>query len=450
MSTVFEEYKSKLVSADEAVKVIKSGDLVHYGEFMNASQLLDEALAKRKDELKDVIIRAVSCLFPPKTILSDPEGEHFTFHEGFFSPVGRYLADNNLCFHDPLTYSEVVEYFTKGYTPVNVAMCTVGPMDKHGYFNIGPSNSGNYAFTSLAGKVIIEVNQKMPICLGGNRESIHISAIDYIVEGENQPLLAVPEAVANDAEKKIAQMLLEEIEDGACLQLGIGGMPNTVGKLIAQSDLKDIGIHTEMLCDSMMEMFEAGRITGKRKKIDAGKMVYTFAMGSSKLYDWLDRNPACASYPCDYTNEPNIIRLNDNVVSINNCLEVDLFAQVASESSGPRQISGTGGQLDFVIGGYKSKGGKSFLCMTSTTILKNGELESRIKPTITPGGIVTIHRSLVNTLVTEYGMVRIKGLSTWQRAEALISIAHPQFRDDLVKEAQAMKIWRKSNKINEL
>jgi len=257
----------------------------------------------------------------------------------------------------------------------------------------------------------------------------------------------LPEIEASEAEIAIAKLVTAQIEDGACLQLGIGGMPNTIGKLIADSDLKDLGVHTEMLNDAMVDMFEAGRITGKRKNIDHRKMVYTFAMGSNKLYEFLDDNPACASYPCDYTNDVNIISLNDKVVTVNSCVEADLFGQINSESMGTRQISGTGGQLDFLMAGYKSKGGKSFLCMTSTKENKKGELQSRIQPTISPGGSVSIHRGLVNYLATEYGIVKLKGLSSWQRAEALISIAHPMFRDDLVKSAQEMGIWRKSNKI---
>jgi len=448
VKTYLEEYKSKLITVDDAAKMVKSDQLVHYGEFAMTSPYFDEALAKRTEELTNVTVRTCSCLFPPQIILADPEGKHFALHDSFFSPVTRYLADHNFAvYYLPTIYSEIIDYYKSGTISVDLSVIRVGPMDKHGYFNYGPSNSGTSDVASLSKILIVEINDKAPRCLGGKMESIHISDVDFIIEGPNTPLVQLPEVTANEAEIAIANLVMAQIEDGACLQLGIGGMPNTIGKLIADSDLKDLGVHTEMLNDSMVDMFEAGRITGKRKNIDQRKMVYTFAMGSNRLYEFLDNNPACASYPCDYTNDANIISLNDKVVTVNSCVEADLFGQINSESMGTRQISGTGGQLDFLMAGYKSKGGKSFLCMTSTKANKKGELQSRIQPTISPGSSVSIHRGLVNYLVTEYGIVKLKGLSTWQRAEAMISIAHPQFRDNLVKSAQETGIWRKSNRI---
>jgi acyl-CoA hydrolase len=283
--------------------------------------------------------------------------------------------------------------------------------------------------------------------LGGNRESIHISEVDYIVEGDNRPLIELPELPVSDIDEKIAAIVLDEIEDGACLQLGIGAMPNAVGAMIAKSDIKDLGVHTEMLVDSFVDMYEAGRITGRRKQLDKCKIVYTFALGTNKLYNFLDRNPACAIFPVDYTNDPYIIGQNEKVIGINNAIEVDLYGQVASESSGIRHISGTGGQLDFIIGAYYSKGGKGLICLTSTFTDKDGSLKSRITPVLTPGTIVTVPRSINFYVVTEYGIAMLKGKSTWQRAEALINIAHPDLRDELIKEADRMNIWVRSNKI---
>jgi len=442
-----QEYQSKLRSADDAVKIVKSGDVVHYSEFAMASHILDEALAKRKDELFDVTIRVVSNYFPPQTILCDPEKEHFVLHDSHLSGATRKLADKDMGYHLPISYSECGAYYDRGQIPVDVALLRVAPMDKHGFFNLGTSNSVAPNVLAVAKKVVLEVNENIPRCLGGSKEAVHISEVDYIVEGDNRPLVEVPPAPVSDADRMIAMLIMKEIEDGACLQLGIGGMPNTIGSLIAESDLKDLGIHTEMLCDSMVDMCEAGRVNGKRKNIDYGKMVYTFAMGRQRLYDFLDDNPYCASYPADYTNDPYVISQNDNVISINNALEIDLYGQICSESSGTRQISGTGGQFDFHYGAYRSKGGKGFLCMSSTAT-QNGEMVSRVKPIITPGGIITMPRSLVFYIVTEYGMTRmIKGLSNWQRAEEIINVAHPQFRDDLIKEAQDNRIWRRSNKI---
>jgi acyl-CoA hydrolase len=253
--------------------------------------------------------------------------------------------------------------------------------------------------------------------------------------------MEVPPAKPSDTDYQIAEHIMKEIEDGSCLQLGIGGLPNVIGKLIAESDLRDLGIHTEMLVDSMVDLYEAGKVTGNFKTIDRFKMVYTFAMGTKKLYDFLDNNPACASYPVNYTNDPRAIAINSRVVGINNAIEIDLFSQVCSESSGTRQITGTGGQLDFIFGAFNSKGGKGIIALSSTFKDKDGTLKSRIVPTLTPGAIVTVPRSITQYVATEFGIVQLKGKSTWDRAKALISIAHPDFRDELTRQAKDMKIW---------
>ena len=223
-------------------------------------------------------------------------------------------------------------------------------------------------------------------------------------------------------------------------------MPNAVGSLIAKSDLKDLGVHTEMYVDAFVDISNAGKITGARKAIDKGRQVYAFAAGTKKLYDFLNRNPECMSAPVEYTNDIRSISALDNFMSINNAVDLDLFGQINSESAGTKPISGAGGQLDFVLGAYLSRGGKSFICCSSTFKTKDGTLKSRIVPTLTPGSIVTDTRANVHYLVTEYGMVNLKGLSSWQRAEAIISIAHPQFRDELIASAEKMNIWKRSNK----
>jgi acyl-CoA hydrolase len=244
----------------------------------------------------------------------------------------------------------------------------------------------------------------------------------------------------------IADHVLSELMDGACIQLGIGGMPNALGKMIADSDLKDLGIHTEMLVDGFVDMVEAGRVTGLKKNIDKGRMAYSFAAGSQKLYDFMHDNPSIAAYPVDYTNNPFIAAQIDGLISINSAVEIDLAGQVCSETAGPKIISGSGGQLDFVEGAYNSKGGKSFICLPSTFTDKAGTLHSRIKGMMTLGSVITDTRAGVQYVVTEYGKVNLKGMSSWQRAEALISIAHPDFREELIAEARELKIWRKKNK----
>ncbi|MGE5417676.1 MAG: acetyl-CoA hydrolase/transferase family protein [Acidobacteriota bacterium] len=442
-----EEYQSKLRTADEAVKIVKSGDWVEYGEFVMQAKECDAALAKRKEELRDVKIRGVCMTMVPEVIKADPERRHFLFNDWHYSGISRVLGSNNLCNYIPLTYHEGPELVER-YVDIDVAFILATPMDSNGFFNLGCSNSVTPSVIDKAKRIVVEVNTSVPVCLGGNRESIHISKVDYIVESTTNPqLFQLPELPVNDVDRKVAENIMEEMEDGACIQLGIGALPNAVGALIAKSGLKDLGVHTEMLVDSYVDMYESGRITGTRKNIDKGKMVYTFAMGSQKLYDFLDNNPVCAINPVSYTNDPYIISRNDKVFGINNALEIDLFGQVASESTGPRHISGTGGQLDFIHASFKSHGGKGFICMSSTKNLKDGSTCTRIKPGLSPGTIVTVPRSLVYYVATEYGVVNLKGLTTWQRAEALISIAHPSFRDELIKAASDMKIWVRSSKL---
>jgi butyryl-CoA:acetate CoA-transferase len=438
------EYQKKLVTAEEAVKVIKSGDWVDYGTFQNQVVLLDMALSGRKEELRDVKIRSACRVSgPPAAAMADPSNEHFTFNSGHYSPIDRKVGDFGMCYYYPLLFREVPSYFQ--YAGVDVAMVTVTPQNKHGYFNCGPTNVYSKQVCDMAKFVILEVNPNIPWVMGGNQECIHISEVDYVVEAD-WPLMQLPEIPVKYEDEKIAGLILNEIEDGSCIQLGIGALPNALGKLIAKSDLKDLGVHSEMMCDAFLEMWESGRVTGMQKNIDKGKMVFTFALGSYRLYEFLDQNPGVASYPVDYVNYPHMIAANDKVISINNALEVDLFGQVAAESSGPRHISGTGGQVDFVEGAYMSKGGKSFIALSSTYTDKEGNLHSRISPTLSPGTIVTTTRSTVMHIATEFGIACMKAKSTWERAEALIALAHPKFREDLIREAENMKIWRRCNK----
>jgi acyl-CoA hydrolase len=255
--------------------------------------------------------------------------------------------------------------------------------------------------------------------------------------------MPIPRAQASEGEKKIASYIIPEIHDGCCLQLGIGGIPNMVGSMIAESDVTDLGVQSEMMCDAFMDLDLKGKINGKYKYSDKTKMIYTFSMGTAELYEFLNRNPACAAYMVDYTNTPENVARNDNMISINNTLQVDLWGQVCSESQGRKHISGSGGQADFVMGATKSKGGKSFLCLCSTRMIGDQRI-SRIVPDVQ--GIVSVPRAGVQYVVTEYGIVNLKGKSTWEIAEAIISIAHPDFRDGLIKAAEERGIWLKRNK----
>jgi len=441
-----DEYKQKLVTADEAVKVVQSGDWVEYAFGVACANEVDAALARRKDELKDVKIRCDIGPYPHYTLEADPTGEHFIWNSWHVAGHDKKYINSHQLFYIPMKFHECPVMTKNNCAPARVFVAQVSPMDKHGYFSWGAGSPSSMAALEVAEYVILEVNENMPRVLGGGQEGVHISQVNYIVESSNPPIPTIPDVTPSETEEKIAGYIIDRLYDGCCLQLGIGGIPNAVGTMVAQSDLKDLGVHTEMYVDAYLKMTKAGKITGKYKNIDKYKQVFSFAMGSKELYDFIDDNPGVAAYSVDYTNNPVVVAQIDNFVSINACIEVDLFGQVCAESAGTKHISGTGGQLDFVEGAYKSKNGQSFICMTSTFKTKDGSIVSRINPTLTPGAIVTDPRTATHMIVTEYGVANMKGKSTWERAEALINIAHPDFRDKLIKDAENMNIWRKTNK----
>jgi len=440
-----QEYRKKLVSAREAVKIIKSGDWVDYGICLGHPVATDKALAERAGELEDVKVRGGITMWKP-AILDVPAPEKsFTWNSWHCTGVDRGIIEMGCGYYSPMRYSELPRLYRESVESVDVAMFQAAPMDEHGFFKFGPQASHMTAVCEQAKRIVVEVNRNMPRCLGGFEEGIHISRVDYIVEGENPPLAQLKANPLTEVDRRVAGLIVEEIPSGACLQLGIGGMPNAVGTLIGESDLKDLGVHTEMYVDAFVDLTLQGKINGSRKNIDRFRQVFAFAAGTRKLYDFIHNNPGMQSCPVDYINDVKRIAAIDNFISINNAVEVDLFGQVSSESSGTKHISGTGGQLDFVMGAYLSKGGKSFICLSST-YGRNGDSMSRIVPTLAPGSIVTASRACAQWIVTEFGKVNLKGKSTWQRAEALISIAHPDFRDNLIREADRMKIWRNRNR----
>ena len=447
MSNIHNEYRKKLVTADEAVKVVKSGDLVHYGLFGGIIRDLDKALAKRRDELFDVKVASTIWNYPepPEILKVDPEAKHFRYVSTHFSAMDRKMNKEGCCWFIPVQFRENTKYWAENVGDVNVAMLQVGPMDKYGNFNFGPQIGEYWGIFKSAKKIIVEVNECQPM-VHGIQNSINIAEVDMVVEAEARPLPNVIAKDASDIEKKIASHIVKEIESGSTLQLGIGGMPNYVGKMIAESDINDLSVHTEMFVDAYVHLYEEGKITGN-KNTNKGKMVFTFAMGSQDVYEFLDDNPLIMMAPVDYVNNLDVMAANDKLVSINSCLQVDLFGQVNSESAGFQHIGGTGGQLDFVQGAFQSKGGKSFLCTPSVRKNRDGSLVSLIAPTLPQGSIVSCPRSATNYVVTEFGIANMKGQSTWERAERLIEIAHPDFQDELVKEAEKMGIWRNSSKV---
>ncbi len=441
-----EEYKRKLKTPEEAVKLVKDGDWVDYSVGIGFPVLLDAALAKRKDELRDIKIRGSLAMQPIQAVEQDRERRTFTYNSWHCSGYERKLCDEGLCNYIPMIFRNMASYYRR-YLTVNVAMISVAPMDSKGFFNFSMVNCTTRAILDAADLIILEVNEHMPHVYGGQEDCIHISEVDVVVEGEHKPLAQLPVPPATEIDEKIASLLLPHIPDGATIQLGIGGMPNSVGKLMAESDLKDLGMHTELLSDGFVDLYEAGKLTNSRKTLHRGKGVFGIALGSQRLYDWVGENQGLLSFPMDYVNQPSVMAQMENMISINNCIAIDLYGQVSSESAGTRHISGTGGQLDFSTGAYDAPGGKGFICMTSSYRDKAGNLKSRILPKFTEGDIITTPRTQAFYIVTEYGIVNLAGRSTWERAELLISLAHPDFRDELIAAAAKQKIWRSSNRI---
>lgn len=441
-----EEYKRKLRTPEEAVKLVKDGDWVDYSVGIGFPVLLDAALAKRKDELRDIKIRGSLAMQPIQAVEQDRERRTFTYNSWHCSGYERKLCDEGLCNYIPMIFRNMASYYRR-YLTVNVAMISVAPMDSKGFFNFSMVNCTTRAILDAADLIILEVNEHMPHVYGGQEDCIHISEVDVVVEGAHKPLAQLPIPPATEIDEKIASLLLPHIPDGATIQLGIGGMPNSVGRLMAESDLKDLGMHTELLSDGFVDLYETGKLTNSRKTLHRGKGVFGIALGSQRLYDWVGENQGLLSFPMDYVNQPSVMAQMENMISINNCISIDLYGQVSSESAGTRHISGTGGQLDFSTGAYDAPGGKGFICMTSSYRDKAGNLKSRILPKFTQGDIITTPRTQAFYIVTEYGIVNLAGRSTWERAELLISLAHPDFRDELIAAADKQKIWRNSNRI---
>jgi len=438
------DYRMKLRAPKEAVKAVKSGDWVDYITSLGMPSLLDAALAERRDELTDVKIRGNLLFGPIQCVECDLEQKHFTYHSWHCSAYERKLADRGLCYYIPMIFRNVVPYY-RHFLDVNVAMISVAPMDAHGFFNLSTSTGVAKGILDKADLVIVEVNDKLPRVHGFD-EVIHISEVDMIVEGPHGalPVLALPEPKPEDI--KIAEHIVRHVKNGSALQLGIGGIPNAVGKLIATSGIKDLGMHTELCCDAYLDLYNAGVLTNRKSSLQRDKGVFGIALGSPDLYDWINNNPSLHACPLEYVNSPEIIGQIDDMISINSCISADLYGQVCAESDGTRHISGTGGQLDYLTGAAMSKGGKAFICMKSTYTNHEGLRKSRIVPTFS-GDIVTSPRSQSYFIVTEFGAVNLVGRSTWERAELLISIAHPDYREELIAAAEKQHIWRRTNKL---
>ena len=426
------------ITAEAAALMVQSGMWLDYGAVLGQPDVFDAALAKRLGQVTNLRIRSCLSTRARAVLEADPNGDHVFWFSTHFSGYDRRKHDQGVAHYLPVHLGEIPDYYRRFIDPVDIAVFKTAPMDANGFFNFGPSNLWMRALVERAKVVIVEECAALPYVMGEGT-GVHISEVDFVLTGDSQPMAELPKPVITDVDRAVARLIAAEIEDGACLQIGIGGMPNAVCGLLAESSVQDLGIHTEMMTDGIVDLYRAGRITGAKKQLNTGKMVCTFSLGAQYLYDFLHKNPMVEFHPVDYTNMPHIIMQHDNVAAINNTTQMDLQGQAASESDGYRHISGTGGQSQFVRGAYASKGGKSFICLAST-FEKKGERKSRIVTALTKGNIVTTPRSDMMYVVTEYGMVNLKGRTVAERAQLLISIAHPDFREDLLREAHELKL----------
>jgi len=425
-----EAYKRKLVSADEAVSVVKSGNRIYISGNAATPFALIRALAARRDELFSVEVNHVLLLGDDPLSAPGME-EHFRHNSLFVGPADRDAINEGRSDYVPVFLSEIPALFTTGIIPLDVALIHVSPPDEHGFMSFGVEVVATKAAAESAKIVVAQVNDRMPRTLGDS--FIHVSRVHKVVEVSDE-LPELQRKGFTEVEQKIGEYIAELVNDGATLQMGIGGIPDAV--LAALKGKKDLGVHTEMVSDGVVEGIEAGFITNARKTLHRGKVIASFVFGSHRLYDYVDNNPYFELHPCNYTNDPFIISRNESMIAINSAIEVDITGQVCSDSIGTTIYSGFGGQLDFIRGAAYSKGGKPIIALPSTT---RDQAVSRIVPMLKPGAGVVTTRADVHYVVTEYGIAYLHGKNLRQRAEALINIAHPKFRDELKSYAKKQK-----------
>ena len=416
------EYESKICTAEEAVRVVRSGDRVVFGQMNGVSQILVDALCARKDELMDVTTFS-SINVSREPYMDEGYAPHIKYLNGFLFPQARKAYKAGRIEYFQLNFHEFPAWLKDDWKAA-VAIPVLTPPDEEGYCSFSMGADFMVAACEAAESIVAHINPSAPRTFGAK---IHVSKLRCAVV-HDQPPAEVAMGRAGEIEAQIARHISPRIPDGACLQLGIGGIPDTVLSML--DDKKDLGIHTEMFADGVVDLVEKGVITGRCKQIDTGKIVTTFIMGTKRVHDFIHNNPDVLVMPVDYTNNPNTIAKNDNLVSINACLEVDLFGQVNADSVGGMFYSGIGGQVDFVRGANMSKGGQSFMTLPSTAL---GGTVSTIVPILKHP--VTTSRHDVRSVVTEYGIADLFGKTMRERAQALIDIAHPDFREELTKAA---------------
>lgn len=421
-----ELYQEKCMTAEQAVTHIKSGDRVVVEHACGEPSTLIAAMVKNADAYRDVEIVHMVAMGTGEYCL--PEyAKNFRHNSLFLGASTRDAIAKGRGDFTPVYFSQIPDLLRESLHP-NVALLKLSMPDEHGYCSYGVSVDYTKPAAEIADIRIAQVDPNMPRTLGDS--FIHVSELTCIVETQ-EPVIELGKSKIGDIERAIGEHCASLIQDGDCLQLGIGAIPDAV--LLFLKDKKDLGIHSEMFSDGVVELVEAGVITNRRKTLHKGQSVVTFLMGSRRLYDYVDNNPSVAMYPVDYVNNPAVIAQNDNLISVNSCIQVDLMGQVVSETIGKRQFSGVGGQVDFVRGANLSHGGKSIMAMPSS-LDKKGTLVSKIVPVIDEGAAVTTSRCDVDYVVTEYGVARLKGKTLRDRAKALIEIAHPDFREELTEE----------------
>lgn len=422
-------YKSKLTSVEEAASHIKSNWLIGMDSSVSHPPALISAIAARAraGEISGLKVDTLLDVYPFEFYADDSLNGKMNGTSWFSSTGARRAVNGGWADLIPSYYRDIPGKLRNHYEP-NVFIAEVSPMDRHGYFSLGTVSSISEASIEKANYIIVVVNKYQPRAVCGLQ--IHISDVTAIVEDDHE-LAVLPPAKIDTASETIGGLIAELVPDGACIQLGIGAIPDATG--LALKSKHDLGIHTEMFTDSMVELIECGAVNNSKKQIHRGKSVTTFAFGSKRIYDYIDDNPGIEILPVDYVNDPNVICRNDNMISINSAVEVDLFGQVCAESIGTKHLSGTGGQVDFVRGACQSKGGKSFIAFSSTA--KNGTV-SKIQSVLTPGAVCTTSKNDVDYVVTEYGVAHLRGMTLSKRVKQLIAIAHPDFRDELSFEAK--------------
>ena len=429
MTNYSELYHSRLTTADELASRVESGWTLGMDAALAQTPAIMSALAERagRDELSGVKVQTLLDVYPYEFYADSSLSGKLNGVSWFSSGGARKAVNGGYADFIP-SYSRDIPGLIRSFYEDDAFCVSVSPMDKHGYFSLATTSSYSQAMLSKAKRVFVEVNRYQPRAVCGLQ--IHISQVDAIVE-HDAPLPELPPVKLDEVSVTIGNLIAEQIPDGACIQLGIGAIPDATG--MALKAKHDLGIHTEMFTDSMVELIACGAVNNSKKQIHPGKSVTTFAYGSKRIYDYIDDNPAIEILPVDYVNDPNVICRNDNMISINAALEVDLWGQVCAESVGTKHMSGSGGQIDYVRGACQSRGGKSFIAFSSTA--KGGTI-SKIKPILTPGAVCTTSKNDVDYIVTEYGLAHLRGHSLAERAKQLIAIAHPDFRDELTFEAK--------------